>query len=297
MWFKADSIWRCWFCLRVIQNIVWRGFIFFHVSHFTNSFLFPQETQILILGRSGFSLKRAYGGNLEKCGPLLHLLSQTRSSRHSLGLVCQSMWNWLGISGCSAEEKIHWSDFQFQLSTFGVQPTFLTKVVFLRPQRQVLYICKVSLYSQLGFKLEISSADLCRCQQKSSEGGFFSFHLKFVSLSWKRCCCNVTPEMPLWRSWGKEGDGWNNSWNMFEHYLGPIMCSLTTMNLYLPTSAGTLLWIYRRLIGRPYIGTRSQAQIYRNISDPLGKLATHHCNALLNDIQWILQRKQHFHMH
>ena len=47
-------------------------------------------------------------------------------------------------------------------------------------------------------------------------------------------------------------------------------------------SARHLLWIYRRLIGRPYIALARQAEVYRNISDPLGRLATNtlHCNAL-----------------
>ena len=34
-----------------------------------------------------------------------------------------------------------------------------------------------------------------------------------------------------------------------------------------------------------YIALARQAQIYRNISDPLGRLATLHCNALLNNIK------------
>ena len=38
------------------------------------------------------------------------------------------------------------------------------------------------------------------------------------------------------------------------------------------TSAGTFLWIYRRLIGRPYIALAQQDKIYRNISDALGRL-------------------------
>ena len=37
----------------------------------------------------------------------------------------------------------------------------------------------------------------------------------------------------------------------------------------------------QRLIGRPYILLARQAQIYRNISDPFGRLAQLHCNVLL----------------
>ena len=37
-------------------------------------------------------------------------------------------------------------------------------------------------------------------------------------------------------------------------------------------SAGTLLWIYRRLIGRSYIALAQQDQYIGNISDPLGRL-------------------------
>ena len=40
-----------------------------------------------------------------------------------------------------------------------------------------------------------------------------------------------------------------------------------------------LLWIYRRLIGRPYIALARQAQIYRNILNPFDRLATLHFNA------------------
>ena len=38
------------------------------------------------------------------------------------------------------------------------------------------------------------------------------------------------------------------------------------------SSAGTLLWIYRRLIGRSYIALARQDQRYRKILDPLGRL-------------------------
>ena len=38
------------------------------------------------------------------------------------------------------------------------------------------------------------------------------------------------------------------------------------------SSAGTLLWIYRRLIGRSYIALARQDQYIGNISDPLGRL-------------------------
>ena len=37
-------------------------------------------------------------------------------------------------------------------------------------------------------------------------------------------------------------------------------------------SDGTLLWIYRRLIGRSYIALARQDQYIGNISDPLGRL-------------------------
>ena len=37
-------------------------------------------------------------------------------------------------------------------------------------------------------------------------------------------------------------------------------------------SAGTLLWIYQRLIGRSYIALARQDQYIGNISDPLGRL-------------------------
>ena len=36
-------------------------------------------------------------------------------------------------------------------------------------------------------------------------------------------------------------------------------------------SAGTLLWIYRRLIGRSYIALARQDQYIGNILDPLGR--------------------------
>ena len=39
-------------------------------------------------------------------------------------------------------------------------------------------------------------------------------------------------------------------------------------------SAGHLLWIYRQLIGMSYIALARQVQIYRNISDPLGRLGS-----------------------
>ena len=50
-------------------------------------------------------------------------------------------------------------------------------------------------------------------------------------------------------------------------------------------SAG--IWIYRGLIGRSCIALAQQAQIYRNTSDPFGRVARLHCNALLINIQWI----------
>ena len=40
----------------------------------------------------------------------------------------------------------------------------------------------------------------------------------------------------------------------------------------LDSSAGTLLWIYRRLIGRSYIALARQDQYIGNISDSLGRL-------------------------
>ena len=40
------------------------------------------------------------------------------------------------------------------------------------------------------------------------------------------------------------------------------------------SSAGHLLWIYRQLIGMSYITLARQVQIYRNISDPLGRLGS-----------------------
>ena len=40
------------------------------------------------------------------------------------------------------------------------------------------------------------------------------------------------------------------------------------------TSAGHPLWIYRPLIGMSYIALARQVQIYRNISDPLGRLGS-----------------------
>ena len=44
--------------------------------------------------------------------------------------------------------------------------------------------------------------------------------------------------------------------------------------IYLSTSAGHLLCIYRQLIGMSYIALTRQVQIYRNISDPLGRLGS-----------------------
>ena len=40
------------------------------------------------------------------------------------------------------------------------------------------------------------------------------------------------------------------------------------------TSAGHLCWIYRQLIGMSYIALARQVQIYRNISDPIGRLGS-----------------------
>ena len=54
------------------------------------------------------------------------------------------------------------------------------------------------------------------------------------------------------------------------------------------TSAGHLLWIYRQLFGMSHIALARLAQIYRNISDPLGRLALY-CIALL---YIALQRKR-----
>ena len=58
---------------------------------------------------------------------------------------------------------------------------------------------------------------------------------------------------------------------------GPQTTHILTQELCLPyirvpTSAGTLLWIYRRLIGRSYIALARQDQYIGNISDPLGRL-------------------------
>ena len=39
-------------------------------------------------------------------------------------------------------------------------------------------------------------------------------------------------------------------------------------------SAGHLLWIYRQFIGISYIALARQVQIYRNISDPFGRLGS-----------------------
>ena len=39
-------------------------------------------------------------------------------------------------------------------------------------------------------------------------------------------------------------------------------------------SAGHLLWIYRQLIGMSYIALARHVQIYRNISDPVGRLGS-----------------------
>ena len=50
---------------------------------------------------------------------------------------------------------------------------------------------------------------------------------------------------------------------------------LSTLVLVYPnmsTSDGTLLWIYRRLIGRSYIAFARQDQYIGNVSDPLGRL-------------------------
>ena len=41
-------------------------------------------------------------------------------------------------------------------------------------------------------------------------------------------------------------------------------------------SGETLLSIYQRLIGRPYIALARQDEIYRNISDTLGRLRSYH---------------------
>ena len=41
---------------------------------------------------------------------------------------------------------------------------------------------------------------------------------------------------------------------------------------WVETSAGTLLWIYRRLISRSYIALAQQDQYIGNISDPLIRL-------------------------
>ena len=46
------------------------------------------------------------------------------------------------------------------------------------------------------------------------------------------------------------------------------------MRKTLNTSAGHLSWIYRQLIGMSYIALAQQIQIYRNISDPLGRLGS-----------------------
>ena len=44
------------------------------------------------------------------------------------------------------------------------------------------------------------------------------------------------------------------------------------MGIRVRISDGTLLWIYRRLIGKSYIALARQDQYIGNISDPLGRL-------------------------
>ena len=51
-------------------------------------------------------------------------------------------------------------------------------------------------------------------------------------------------------------------------YLKCVMPSVWTV----PIRDETLLWIYLRFIGRPYIAIARQVKIYRDISDPLGRL-------------------------
>ena len=75
--------------------------------------------------------------------------------------------------------------------------------------------------------------------------------------------------MDFWALWGMFGQFW---------VLGAAQsssvqcCQYKKVVYWVSTSAGTLLWIYRRLIGRSYIALARQDQYIGNISDPLRRL-------------------------
>ena len=58
-----------------------------------------------------------------------------------------------------------------------------------------------------------------------------------------------------------------------EHQIA-IILSFMIKQVWVPISAGHLLWIYRQLIGMSYIALARQVQIHRNISDLLGRLGS-----------------------
>ena len=83
---------------------------------------------------------------------------------------------------------------------------------------------------------------------------------------------------------GKEGEYMNVKRHIEANHLEGVsipcnLCEKTSrsrhaLTMHVRVSAGHLFWIYRQLIGMSYIALARQVQIYRNISDPLGRLGS-----------------------
>ena len=156
-----------------------------------------------------------------------------------------------------------------------------------KPKWCCLFMCALKMLNFTNIKLYFSQLNYFSCllPQYSVPRRLFCFYTRQGNLVsscvywmcsiwqiWYCTCCNLIAFVSF---------VWLPMYNIKLHLLQknciPFMCLAPSIQLpkqsdSVSTRAATLLWIYRRLIGRSYITFARQDQYIGNISDPLGRL-------------------------